>query len=175
MTNFEHTSQLSNMKPFVRGFAKFMSQLTDEQLAEAGLEIMKWKRNGAISDDNSIIYKLLEWVRQEGDFRDTFNVYDVEKYITDEIVIRFSNKIVDIYRYGDIEVGQDIWYFDENLKDMGELPTKGVISYINYDNGKIDTIGVDFGDDADEFWVDDKTFGHYLFLSRESITAKYGI
>lgn len=58
--------------------------------------------------------------------------------------------------------GDDIWYVDAEMNEI----EKGTVDLVTYKNGKIDTIGVLFEDDFDEF--DGSGLGHCLFATESA-------
>lgn len=132
---------------------EFLSSVSDDELSEAYEEILEWRRTGLLPDPSCL--------QHLSSCADKEEPRDVENAVLMEIGRRFSSCVQIVRRYRHLQKGDPIWYVNET---DGELET-GVVDSVHLEQ----SIGVDFGDDYDEFSWD--ALGVSLFTSYGSAAS----
>ena len=89
---------------------------------------------------------------------------EAEYAIVYEMARRFFNSQRVLENYGLLKNGDTVWYGDPDGVEMGKV--KNIVRK----DGKIDSFGVDFGYDFDEFCAD--AIGSSIFLTEEEALSK---
>ena len=141
--------------------AQAVAQFSTEDLNAAYQDIVQFRNTGVCPEGKLRELELVvrNVMEKKGEvFRHT------EDYILMEMARRFYN-ITNTDDYASIKMGDDIYYLDS---DSGAIE-KGSVHGVYFENGKVETISVNFEDDFDEF--DGVGLGRCLFRSEEAARA----
>lgn len=145
--------------------SKIASEYSNTELCDMFQEI-------AIYKDTAILYgeKLRSFEQRIQKITKTSGgemLREAEYAVIYEMARRFFNRQRDIEKISRLKNGDTVWYGDPD-----DEVEKGTIENIVWKNGKIDSFGVDFGYDFDEFCAD--AIGSSIFLTEEEAQIAHG-
>lgn len=159
-------SNVNGMKPDMDVRDNFISKMASEysamELCDMFHEIALCKDTAILQGDKLKAFeqKIRKITKTPGGtmFR------EAEYAIVYEMARRFFNSQRVLDNYGLLKDGDTVWYGDPDGVEMGKV--KNIVRK----DGKIDSFGVDFGYDFDEFCAD--AIGSSIFLTEEEALSK---